>query len=175
MSRLRAGLQRLALACAAMLVLAVPAGAQLTRGIISGTVADTSGAVLPGVTVTVTNQETGAIRTAVTTDAGVYRAPALEPGTYTVKAELQGFKGFEARDIRVASGQEVTLNANLSVGGLEETVQVTSEAAGLTINRTNATVGMVLPARQIVELPISPAQAPRASRPTASGRATTTS
>jgi outer membrane receptor protein involved in Fe transport len=156
MSRMRAELQRLALACAAMLVLAVPAGAQLTRGIISGTVADTSGAVLPGVTVTVTNQETGAIRTAVTTDAGVYRAPALEPGTYTIKAELQGFKGFEARDIRVASGQEVTLNASLSVGGLEETVQVTSEAAGVTINRTNATVGLVTNARQVVELPISP-------------------
>ena len=49
MSRMRAGLQRVALVCAAMLALAVPAGAQLTRGIISGTVSDTSGAVLPGV------------------------------------------------------------------------------------------------------------------------------
>lgn len=155
MSRMRAGLQRLALACA-MLVLAVPVGAQLTRGIISGTVTDSSGAVLPGVVVTVTNQETGAVRSAVTTDAGVYRAPALEPGVYTVKAELDGFKSFQTQDIRVASGQEVTLNASLSVGGLEETVQVTSEAAGVTINRTNATVGLVTNARQVVELPISP-------------------
>ena len=156
MSRMRAGLQRVALVCAAMLALAVPAGAQLTRGIISGTVSDTSGAVLPGVVVTVTNQDTGAVRTAVTTEAGVYRAPALEPGTYTVKAELEGFKTFQTADIRVASGQEVTLNPSLPVGGLEETVQVTSEAAGVTINRTNATVGLVLPSRQIVELPISP-------------------
>jgi hypothetical protein len=151
---MRAG--RLALVCLALLACAAPAWAQLTRGIISGTVSDSSGGVLPGVLVTVTNQATGAIRTAITAESGVYRAPALEPGAYEVKAELQGFKTYQVSGIQVASGQEVTLNPALAVGGLEETVQVTGDAAGVTINRTNATVGLVLPARQIVELPISP-------------------
>jgi hypothetical protein len=147
---------RRALLCLALLAAAVPASAQLTRGIISGVVTDSGGGVLPGATVTITNQDTGVVRATTSNDSGVFRAPALEPGTYQVRAELQGFRTFDARDIRVGSGQEVTLNPSLSVGGLEETVQVTSEAAGLTINRTNATVGLVTNARQVVELPISP-------------------
>ncbi len=109
-----------------------PAAAQLTRGIISGVVSDTGGGVLPGVTVTITNQDTGVVRATTTNDSGVYRAPALEPGAYAVRVELQGFRTFETRDIRVASGQEVTLNASLAVGGLEETVQVTAESTGVT-------------------------------------------
>jgi outer membrane receptor protein involved in Fe transport len=147
---------RQALLCLALLAAAVPASAQLTRGIISGVVTDSGGGVLPGATVTITNQDTGVVRATTSNDSGVFRAPALEPGTYQVRAELQGFRTFDARDIRVGSGQEVTLNPSLSVGGLEETVQVTSEAAGVTINRTNATVGLVTNARQVVELPISP-------------------
>lgn len=147
---------RRALLCLALLAAAVPASAQLTRGIISGVVTDSGGGVLPGATVTITNQDTGVVRATTSNDSGVFRAPALEPGTYQVRAELQGFRTFDARDIRVGSGQEVTLNPSLSVGGLEETVQVTSEAAGVTINRTNATVGLVTNARQVVELPISP-------------------
>lgn len=155
MSRPRMGV-RLAAVCLAFCATAAPATAQLTRGIISGTVSDTGGGVLPGVTVSVTNQETGVARTTVSNDAGVYRAPALEPGLYTVRAELQGFKTFETRDIRVGSGQEATLNPALTVGGLEETVQVVAENTGVAINRTNATVGMVMSSRQVVELPISP-------------------
>lgn len=154
MSRMRAG--RLALVCLAMLACALPAWAQLTRGIISGTATDSSGGVLPGVVVTVTNQATGAVRTAVTSDSGVYRAPALEPGVYQVRAELQGFKTYQVDGIQVASGQEVTLNPSLAVGGLQEAVQVTSDTAGVTLNRTNATVGMTMTSRQVVELPISP-------------------
>lgn len=155
MSRRRVGL-RIAAACLALCATALPAAAQLTRGIISGTVTDAGGGVLPGVTVTLTNQETGVARTTTSNEAGVYRAPALEPGPYTVRVELQGFKTFETKDIRVASGQEATLNPALTVGGLEETVQVVAEATGVAINRTNATVGVVMNARQVVELPISP-------------------
>lgn len=147
---------RRAFVCLALLAAAVPASAQLTRGIISGVVTDSEGGVLPGVTVTVTNQETGVARTTISNDAGVYRAPALEPGIYSVRAELESFKSFETNDIRVVSGQEVMLNATLAVGGLAETVQVTADSSGLAINRTNATVGLVTTARQVVELPISP-------------------
>ncbi len=148
-------LSRFAVVCLAVVALAAPAWAQLTRGIISGVVTDSGGGVLPGVTVTITNQDTGVVRSTVSNDAGVYRAPALEPGVYTVRAELDSFKTFETTDIRVGSGQEVTLNAALSVGGLAETVQVTADNVAA-INRTNATVGLVTSARQVVELPISP-------------------
>jgi len=79
-----------------LLVLVLFAGgrvdAQGTRGIISGTVSDKSGAVLPGVTVTVTNQDTGIVRSGTTTADGLYRFPALEPGLYTVRAALSGFQ-----------------------------------------------------------------------------------
>ncbi len=183
---------RRALLCMAVLAAAAPATAQLTRGIISGVVTDTDGGVMPGVTVTITNQDTGVVRATVTNDSGVYRAPALEPGTYTVRAELQGFRTFETRNIRVASGQEVTLNASLAVGGLEETVQVTAETAGVSINRTNATVGLVprvSPGRGTADLADARrhargaavaqrglrARRRRASRPTGSAPATTTS
>src|SRR5918993_186374 len=156
MSRMFLQKARRAVVCLALLAAAVPAAAQLTRGIISGVVSDSGGGVLPGVTVTITNQETGTVRTTVSNDAGVYRAPALEPGVYTVRAELDSFKTFETTDVRVASGQEVTLNAALTVGALAETVQVTADNAGMAINRTNATVGLVTGTRQVVELPISP-------------------
>jgi hypothetical protein len=146
---------RRAVVCLAILAVASPGWAQLTRGIISGVVSDSGGGVLPGVTLTITNQATGVVRSTVSNEAGVYRAPALEPGVYTVKAELDSFKTFETTDVRVESGQEVTLNAALTVGGLAETVQVTADNV-TAINRTNATVGLVTGARQVVELPISP-------------------
>ena len=73
------------------LALAVPATAQMTRGAISGTVRDASGAVVPGATVTVTSVDTNQVRTAVTDNNGFYRIGALEPGRYTVRTELPGF------------------------------------------------------------------------------------
>jgi hypothetical protein len=155
MSNIPAALSRFAVVGLAVVALATPAWAQLTRGIISGVVTDSGGGVLPGVTVTMTNQDTGVVRSTISNDAGVYRAPALEPGVYTVRAELDSFKTFGTTDVRVGSGQEVVLNAALSVGGLAETVQVTADNVAA-INRTNATVGLVTSARQVVELPISP-------------------
>ena len=85
--------------CAALLTvaLAVPAFAQsqAANGSIEGTVKDSSGGVLPGVTVTITNIDTGAERSVVTNESGLYRAPLLPLGTYRVVAELQGFKKYE--------------------------------------------------------------------------------
>lgn len=96
--------------CASALALAVllPAdlSAQITRGAILGTVRDTSGAVIPGATVTVTNQATNITRETFTDELGFYRVPALDPGVYTVKAELAGFQTVEFPDIRlVAAGR----------------------------------------------------------------------
>ena len=77
------------------------AEAQLVRGAISGTVLDSTGAAMPGVNVTITNNATGTSRTVQTDASGFYRAPALDPGMYTVKADLQGFKAVENRAVRV--------------------------------------------------------------------------
>ena len=82
-----------------MLVTPALAQSQAANGSIEGTVLDSSGAVLPGVTVTVTSTDTGASRSLVTNERGIYRAPLLPLGTYTVVAELQGFKKFEQTEI----------------------------------------------------------------------------
>ncbi|PYR60446.1 MAG: hypothetical protein DMF85_05000 [Acidobacteria bacterium] len=103
------------------------AQAQAANGNIEGTVRDTSGAVLPGVTVTVTNVETGTARTAVTNDAGVYRAPLLPLGTYKVTAELQGFKTYEQKGIQLSAGQTAVIDVAMAVGGLSEVVSVTAD------------------------------------------------
>src|SRR6476660_8511368 len=101
--------------CAALLsvVLAAPAAyaqSTATNGSIEGTVVDSSGAVLPGVTVTVTNTDTGTARTVVTNDKGLYRAPLLPLGSYRVVAELQGFKKFEQTGITLSVGQAAVIN-----------------------------------------------------------------
>ena len=93
---------------------------------LSGTVADPSGAVLPGVTVTVTDPRS-AKRTVVTDTNGVFRVPGLEPGSYTVRAELSGFTAVE-RTVTVVSGRGTTIALVLEVASLAEMVTVTSEA-----------------------------------------------
>jgi hypothetical protein len=102
------------------------AQSQAANGSIEGTVSDDSGGVLPGVTVTVTNTDTGAVRAVVTNESGLFRAPLLTLGTYTVSAELEGFKKFEQVGIPLAAGQTVTVNVSLSVGALTETVTVSA-------------------------------------------------
>jgi hypothetical protein len=110
------------------LSLTAPAFAQSqgANGAIEGTVSDSSGGVLPGVTVTVTNVDTGAERSVVSNEKGLYRAPLLPLGKYRVVAELQGFKKFEGTDIQLSVGQTAVVNATLSVGTVSETITVSS-------------------------------------------------
>ncbi len=95
-----------------------PAGrsaqAQAANGNIEGIVRDTTGAPLPGVTVTVTNTDTGTARTSLTNDEGVYRAVLLPLGRYKVVAELQGFKTFEQQGISLSAGQTALINVELA-------------------------------------------------------------
>jgi hypothetical protein len=122
-----------ALLVAAVLAIAIALGApeasaqsQAANGSIEGTVTDASGGVLPGVTVTVTNTDTGTIRSVVTNEAGLFRAPLLPLGTYTVVAELEGFKKYEESGIRLSAGQTAVIKATLGVGSLSETVTVSA-------------------------------------------------
>ena len=90
------------------------AQAQAANGNIEGTVRDSSGAALPGVTVTVTNMDTGdRPASSVTNESGVYRAPLLPLGRYKVSAELQGFKKFEQQGITLSAGQTAVINVEL--------------------------------------------------------------
>ena len=94
----------------ALIVMAAPAMAQTTNGVISGIISDAQGGVLPGVTVTARNVDTGAMRNIVTEGDGRFRLAALPPGRYEVKAELQGFGVVTVPDITVLVGTEVTRN-----------------------------------------------------------------
>ena len=88
------------------------AQSQAANGSIEGTVSDSSGGVLPGVTITVTNIGTGLERSMVTNEKGLYRAPLLPLGTYRVVAELQGFKRFEQSGITLSVGQSAVVNVS---------------------------------------------------------------
>jgi hypothetical protein len=120
----------LALLAAAVLVVPSIAAAQIGQtATLTGTVADQSGAVLPGVTVTVTGESLiGGARTAVTDENGVYRFPTLPPGTYSVSAELSGFKPFTQEDVRLQLGQTITVDPKLEVGGFQDRVTVAGGA-----------------------------------------------
>jgi hypothetical protein len=137
---------------------AAPAEAQLTRGAISGTVRDATGAVVPGAAVTVTNIDTNISRSAVSDALGFYRVPALEPGRYRVVTELSGFTTVEFKDIRVVTAQEHTLNVELNVAGVGEAITVTGQAEAVQLNKSNPTIGLTSTARQAVELPLSAAR-----------------
>ncbi len=128
------------------------ARAQEWFGAIGGTVRDTSGGVLPGVSITVVNQATGRSVTLTTDHTGEYRVNDLEPGRYTVRFELNGFARSEARDVVAQLGRTSPLSAVLGVGGVSEAVQVMSEAPSL-IDVRNTTVAHNVSAEEFDRLP----------------------
>jgi len=132
-----------------------PAHAQLTRGALSGTVVDTTGAAVPGAAVTARNVATNIARNAVTDGNGFYRIPALEPGQYSVAVEMPGFARVENRDIQVRTTQEVTFDVAVKVSTMTETVDVTAEVGAVLLNKSNPTIGMTATSRQAVDLPLS--------------------
>ncbi len=140
----------------AFVALAAPttaaAQAQAANGNIEGVVRDTTGAALPGVTVTVTNMDTGTTRTSVTNDEGVYRAILLPLGRYRLVAELQGFKTFEQQGITLSAGQSALINLELGVGNVSETVTVTSESPVAQPGRID--LGRTIGENEIKNLPL---------------------
>src|SRR3984893_16709967 len=130
------------------LSLAAPALAQsqAANGAIEGTISDSSGGVLPGVTITITNVDTGTERTVVTNEKGLYRAPLLPLGKYRVVAELQGFKKAERTDIQLSVGQTAVVNATLSVGTVSETITVSgSDIPALDVARIESAAAVAGP------------------------------
>ena len=115
--------------CALMLATAGSAGAQEFRATVKGQVADTSDAALPGATVTVQNQDTNEIATAVTNTEGAYTLPFLRPGLYTLTVELSGFQKNIRKDMRLEVGQVATVNVQLGVGADRDGERLVRSAA----------------------------------------------
>src|SRR5690349_17802626 len=103
--------------------LATPALAQTLTGSITGTVKDEQGAILPGVTVTLTGKQ--GTKSEVTDASGTYRFPALEVGTYAVSADLSGFQKAGFENIAISAGRELAIDLVMKVGGVSEAITVT--------------------------------------------------
>lgn len=125
----------------------------LQTGIL-GVTRDSSDAVLPGVTVTITNRNTGVARTVVTDASGAFNAPGLLPGSYDVTAELSGFKTAVRNEVPLESGNTVRVDFTMEVGALGETVEVTARADTRLLRTEDASLGAVLNEQQVQGLPV---------------------
>jgi hypothetical protein len=132
-------------------ICAAPAQAQNAQ--ITGAVVDESGGIVPGVTVTARNQETGLVRTAVTDEGGAYRLPALPPGTYGLTVEIQGFNTVKRSDIVLVIGQTAILNFTLRAAGISETLTVIGAAPIVDTTRSDVTTSVS--SQQIENLPLA--------------------
>jgi len=137
-----------------ILILLLTAGAAWAQGTaqLSGTVRDESGGVLPGVSVTVTQTNTGLVRTTVSDATGGYLLTNLPTGPYRLEVALQGFKTYVQTGIVLQVGGTPTVNAVLSVGTLEQSVTV--EAAAPLVDVRSAGISSVVNNQQILELPL---------------------
>jgi len=127
---------------------------QTIFGRISGTVVDSTGAVVPEAAVTVTNNANNAARTATTDDGGFYTVTNLPVGTYTVTVERTGFKKANQTDNVLTADTRLTVNITLEAGSVSETVEV-STAAGETVNTTSGEVARVVDRRQVQNLALN--------------------
>ena len=146
---------RFAMGCLAFVVaasLAHPTLAQQQLGAIQGTIVDQSKAVMPGVTVTVTNLDTGLVRTTISNETGVYRVTSLDPGRYKVTAELQGFRSAAQNEVVLSVGATLGVNFNLTPGTINESIEV----RGVTpdVQTEKADISAVVEQKKINDLPL---------------------
>ncbi len=125
--------------------------AQQGRAELRGSVVDQQGAALPGVTILITNQDTGTFREVISTADGGYFAGQLLPGVFTITAQLPGFSTFERTDFAIGVGRTLDLDIVMQIGALEETVTVTGEAP--LIDLSSAEVGGTINTSDLTDLP----------------------
>lgn len=141
---------------ALLLCLVFPSGAllaQITTGTISGIVSDETGAILPGVAITIKNLNTGLTRTVVTDDQGRYNAPNLPLGDYEVQAALAGFQTGVRSGIRLTVGREAAVNITLKVGEITEKLVVMGEAP--MVQTVQSSIVGLVETKQIEDLPLN--------------------
>lgn len=132
-------------------LLSLPALAQTFRGQVRGVVADQTGSILPGATVTLLNVSTGVMATKPTDSAGIYVFAFVEPGTYTVTVESSGFAKYVQKNVTVQAGGEVTVDASLTPGALEQSVTVTTTPPA--IETTSSNVDLTIDTKMANETP----------------------
>ena len=145
-------MKRFMLATLLLCLFALFTVAQNTNGRLLGTVSGPDG-LLPGATVTVTNNETNKTLTATTNDSGGFKFEQLSFGNYTVRVTASGFKTFVAKELKIDASSEYTLNPNLEIGAVS--AEVTVEAGAETINSSNAELSSTVSQEQIRELPLN--------------------
>lgn len=139
-------------ALAGLLLIAGSAWTQVSRGTITGIVTDPSGAVVPGVEITVTNVATGVTNHVTTNSSGSYAVPLLPTGTYNVTAEKTGFRKYVHSNVVVPVGETVRVDVAMTLGATTQTVQVT--AAPL-LKRDSSDLGTTITSREVEELPLT--------------------
>ncbi|MBC7926271.1 MAG: carboxypeptidase regulatory-like domain-containing protein, partial [Bryobacteraceae bacterium] len=132
---------------------ALPVPAQQTTATLLGTVTDSTGAIMPNVTVRATNVATNAQREVKTDEGGGYSLPFLAAGDYTVTATLQGFQSSRVDRVTLQVQQTARLDFALNVGEVSETVNV--EASAALLQTETSTVGTVIDAAKIADLPLN--------------------
>ncbi|MDT7813515.1 MAG: hypothetical protein QOJ42_3431, partial [Acidobacteriaceae bacterium] len=132
-------------------LLSLPAMAQAVRGQVRGLVTDQSGSILPGAKVTLSNVNTGVVATAPTNSAGIYVFDFVEPGTYTVTVEAGGFARHVQQNLVVQSSSELTVDAMLTPGALQQSVTVT--AAPPLLETTSSNVELTIDTRMANDTP----------------------
>ena len=136
-----------------MVLLHSSAWAQVSTGTVSGTVSDSTGAVVPGAMVAIRSAETGMTRSVTTDDSGRYRAPQLGLGIYEITAQAQGFQTVVRSGITLTVGQEAVVNFSLQVGAVAERIEVTGEAP--LVETTTATTSGLVNEATVRDLPLN--------------------
>ncbi len=127
--------------------------AQTSNGQVGGVVQDPTKALIPGVTVTLTNTATGVIATQITNETGVYNFASVPPGTYRVSAVLPGFKNSVTNGVLVGTAAQVRLDLTLEVGTVDSAVEVTATSAQV-MTESSASVGDQLSSQRVLDLPL---------------------
>src|SRR5579859_4438499 len=128
--------------------------AQTFRGTILGSVTDSSGAAVPGATVTIKNMDTGLVRTVTTSEDGSYSAPELPIGTYSATVEKAGFKSGVVTGLKVEVSSERRADVTLQPGQLAQTVTVQGEELPM-VESTSNTLGGILESKLVTSLPVN--------------------
>jgi hypothetical protein len=146
-------MRRLVILSCLLAAVCVPLLIAQTATTLGGTVSDSSGALIPGVSITATNAGTGIVTTVYSNESGAYQFANLQPGTYKVSGELSGFQTQTYNNVALGVAQQVRLNFNLSVGGVAQAVDVTI-AADTLLATSSSSVGSVLPEARVRDLPL---------------------
>src|SRR5262245_9389113 len=142
------------IAAAVLVLLSAGAGiAQFDAGQISGFVRDASGSVIPGVSVVAKNQGNGAQHNTITNETGYYVFPSLPVGTYSILAELPGFKKFVKTEVNLNSAAKISVDAELVVGDISDVIEV--QSATNQVQAETAQVGRTIESREIQELTLN--------------------